>query len=139
MNRFILLSNTRWKKKKKKKKDSKLYQTLLHYLLRHDNKGLGVSYNISLFITKGMKLHRIREIMAAAKELVNTMIHKFLSHINSQIPFNNWVQTRIDKIAEDVGKQLFYNLSAWIFSIQFDKSTLSNAKTLLLSYVQLKK
>ena len=91
--------------------------------------------HISKLIAKTAKPHTIGEdlVLPAAKEIIETILQQNSSSVLHAVPLSNdTVQQHIDEMIFDVLSQLVEILSVSKHSLQIDKSTLSNNKSLLL-------
>ncbi|XP_067126086.1 zinc finger BED domain-containing protein 5-like, partial [Centruroides vittatus] len=90
------------------------------------NRTLEASYQISLLIAKSGKSRTIGEnlIKPSISAFVKTVLDKDDKDVKAMPLSNNTVSRRIDKMSEDIEKQLVEKLKSRQFSAQMDESTL---------------
>ncbi|KAE9542272.1 hypothetical protein AGLY_003399 [Aphis glycines] len=104
----------------------------------NNDKGLFVSYKVSLLVAKCGKPHTIGEklILFAVETILKSMTSLNVTDITSSIFLsNNTVSRRIDEMAYDVEIKLCDILKITKFSLQLNESTLRDNEALLLAYV----
>ena len=101
------------------------------------DRGLEVSYEISLRIAKCSKNHTIGEhlIKPAISSFLKVVLEKDDKDLQSMPLSNNTVSSRIYKISCDV--QLVEKIKHTNCSIQLDESTVRDSEALLMVYVRI--
>ncbi|XP_067133604.1 zinc finger BED domain-containing protein 5-like [Centruroides vittatus] len=100
------------------------------------NRTLEASYQISLLITKSGKSHTIGKnlIKPSISAFLKTVLDKDDKDVKAMPLSNNTVSRRIDKMSEDIEKQLVEKLKSRQFLAQMDESTLRDSEAILITY-----
>ena len=102
------------------------------------DKGLELSYKLSLLIAKNGMSHTVGEnlIIPAAKEIIQTLIPSTSHDVTSCIPLSNdTVSRRMDEKSKNVESKICSMLKSQKFALQLDEATIRDNEAVLLAYV----